>query len=219
MRKPYFEQDGIQIYHGDCWELLPEMSMDEMAVVTDPPYGIGLNTRYGKRGGAHPMGASEMPRVRGDDLPFDPRPFLGFPRVLLWGANHFHQWLRPGGQFLVWDKRCSLVPSRTQGDSEMAWINRPGPLRTFYHLWDGFLKASERNEKRVHPTQKPVRLMAWCIGFFPEVSTVIDPYMGSGSTLLAARELGVKAIGIEIDESYCEIAAQRLEVPKVGRNP
>jgi site-specific DNA-methyltransferase (adenine-specific) len=100
--------------------------------------------------------------------------------------------------------------SNDQADCELAWVSSKGNARLFHHTWNGMIKASERNEKRVHPTQKPVQLMKWCLGFFPDASLILDPYMGAGSTLLAAKDLGRKAIGIEIEERYCEIAAKRM---------
>jgi hypothetical protein len=83
--------------------------------------------------------------------------------------------------------------------------------RAFYHYWNGACRASERHEPRLHPTQKPVALMRWAIGLFPGTRTLVDPYAGVGSTLVAAKQLGLKAIGIEWDEQYCRAAAARVE--------
>lgn len=85
-----------------------------------------------------------------------------------------------------------------------------GVDRVFYHVWSGWTKDSERGIPRQHPTQKPIALMNWCLAFFREIRTVVDPYMGSGTTLRAAKDLGLACVGIELEEKYCEIAANRL---------
>lgn len=212
---PYFEQDGITIYCGNSRDILPLLDVESMAVVTDPPYGIGLSTHYGGgiRRGAYEVPGKNYPPVYGDDEPFDPAPFLSYPFALLWGAEHFATRLPDNaGRWLVWDKRVGVIPERTQGDCEMAWSSDPGVTRVFRHVWDGMVKDSERGieGRRRHPTQKPVVLMKWCIGFAPTDLTILDPFMGSGTTLRAAKDLGRRAIGIEISKDYCEIAVRRL---------
>jgi len=113
----------------------------------------------------------------------------------------------PSRGWLVWDK---VNGDNDFADCELAWTNIKTSVRIFRHMWNGMLRQSERDVKRVHPTQKPVALMTWCLSFAPESNSIIDPFMGSGTTLRAAKDLGMKAIGIEIEEKYCEIAAKRL---------
>ncbi len=208
--KPYYEHGGITIYHGDCRGL--PLFLDGCAVVSDPPYGNKIGTWYGQgiRRGAYDVPGKNYPPIHGNDKPFDPAHWLSWPFVLLWGAEHYAQRLPEKGRWLVWDKRCGVIPDRNQGDCEFAWCSEPGVSRVFRHIWDGMVKASERGIPRQHPTQKPVELMQWCIGFALPGLTILDPYAGSGTTLLAAKNLGRRAIGIEIEEKYCEIAAQRL---------
>lgn len=208
--KPYFEEDGITIYHGDCREVLPELQAD--ALVSDPPYGISYSPGRGGKGW-FPNGKT----FTGDDLivgdaePFDPRGLLSFERVVLWGANHYADKLPPMPSWIVWDKRCDNALSNDFADCEMAWTNQGGPARVFRHLWNGLLKDSERGERRLHPAQKPLALMAYVVSkYTEEFDVVLDPFMGSGTTLRAAKDLGRRAIGIEIEEKYCEIAAKRL---------
>ena len=100
------------------------------------------------------------------------------------------------------------MTSNDFADCELVWTNLPGVARLFRHQWSGAMRASERGEPRLHPTQKPLILMRWIIGRCPE-GVVLDPFMGSGTTLRAAKDLGRRAIGIDIDERYCQIAAQR----------
>jgi site-specific DNA-methyltransferase (adenine-specific) len=199
--KPYYQDDAVTIYHGDCQELLPAVSAD--AVVTDPPYGVN----WGSGGGRFTIGngtGGKRPRVRraiaGDDVPFDPAPLLAFPEVLLWGFNHFPQHLQQGTA-LVWIKRYDDGFLSFLSDAEIAWLNKGHGV---YCRRD----TSLQGEQRLHPTQKPLGIMKWCISFVA-AETILDPYMGSGTTLVAAKQLGRKAIGIEIEERYCEIAARR----------
>lgn len=173
-------------------------------------------------GGLHSTGfATEWPEgIAGDDTPFDPAMLLAAaPRVLLWGAHRFHERL-PLGSWLVWDK----VPTgkvRDQGDGEAAWINDtpPRPLRIYRLLWDGVCVGSAARDevtagtKRVHPTQKPVALMAWCIEQMrlEPKSTIVDPYMGAGSAGVAAVRAGHRFVGIETEPLYFETSCHRVE--------
>jgi DNA methylase len=140
--------------------------------------------------------------------PFDPSPFLGFRSVLLWGANHFSTRL-PRGRWLAWDKLDGVPTFDSFSDVEFAWHNHPGASRIFRYLWKGLLKA-HAGEIRQHPTAKPVALMEWCIAQADAPGLILDPFCGTGPTLVAAKNLGRSAIGIEIEAKYCEIAVKRL---------
>jgi len=209
---PYYERNGITVYCGDCREILPQLDTHGLPLLsTDPPYGVNLDTNYKSNQRGPLAGCNDYLPVHGDDKPFDPTFLLGFDRICLWGANYYADKLPPQGKWLVWDKRDGIAIN-DQADCELAWCkgasgNVP---RIFRHLWNGMLKDSERDQRRVHPTQKPIALMKWCIGQFYAFPVVIDPFMGAGSTLLAAKELGHKCIGIEIEEKYCAIAVKRL---------
>jgi len=210
--RPYYDHAGIQIFHGDCREVLPTLATDDVdLVLTDPPYGVAERTDRASKGRGLLAPCYDFPPVHGDDEPFDPAHLLVFRRLVLWGANYYADKLPPSPSWLVWDKRDG-IPSNDNADCEMAWSNLGGPARLFRHRWNGMIKASEREKRRVHPTQKPVVLMAWIISAHaPAGGLVLDPYMGSGPTLRAAKNLGRSAIGIEIEERYCEIAAKRLQ--------
>jgi site-specific DNA-methyltransferase (adenine-specific)/modification methylase len=207
----FYQDDWATIYCGDCRDILPMLEPVDL-VLTDPPYGINYSPKYGRR--KMPDGSwldpVEMPCVIGDKIEFDPTPVLNFPLVILWGANHYCHRLPFDGRWLIWDKRCSVIPERNQSDCEIAWMNKYGAARIFRHMWDGMVRDSERDIPRVHPTQKPEALMRWCIGFAPDAKTILDPFMGSGTTLVAAKNLNRKSIGIEIEPKYCEIAVKRL---------
>jgi site-specific DNA-methyltransferase (adenine-specific) len=198
---PYYSDDHCTIYHGDCREILPTITAD--VVVTDPPYGISLDTS------SRCAWLPDHEPVAGDDAPFDPAPILalGLPTIL-WGANHFASRLPDVRGWLAWDKATKNGLDLKQAEVEFAWSNVTTRPKCFRHMWSGAYRDSERGT-RYHPTQKPVALMAWCISLCPD-GTVLDPFIGSGPTLRAAKDLGRKAIGIELDERYCEIAARRL---------
>ena len=192
---------------GDCLNVMPLLGKFD-AVVTDPPYGIGYS--HGGGGGklARSTTLDHMPII-GDDAPFRPERWVDGPAIL-WGGNHFADKLPATQSWLVWDKRCSNY-SNDQADAEMAWTNLGFPARMFRHVWNGMLRGSESKTPRVHPTQKPVALMEWCLGFLPDASTILDPFMGSGTTLVACQRLGRSGTGIELDPDYFDIACKRVD--------
>lgn len=209
---PYYTDDLCTIYHGDCRDVLPTIAPETVdLVLTDPPYGIAWDTEYRGRQMGHLTASHDYAPVAGDDEPFDPAHLLRFPRLILFGANNYADKLPNSAGWVVWDKTGRGRHVSDLSDCEMAWTNVTGGVRLFSHLWKGMLKDSERDAKRVHPTQKPVALMSWCIGKFSTgKGLILDPYMGSGSTLRAAKDHGRKAVGVELEERYCEIAVKRL---------
>lgn len=219
--------EGVTCILGDCREVLPTLQRAD-AVVADPPYGqdAKVNTWYAAGARLHAVVQRNRRTlicrptlyepIVGDDVPFDPTPLLAAKadKFLIWGGHKFADRLPPGG-WLVWDK----VPTgkvRNQGDGEAAWVNEDKPLRIFRLLWDGLcVGVGARHEvtagqQRLHPAQKPVALMRWCIEQIGTPKLILDPYMGSGATGVAARELGCDFIGIECVESYFDIACKRI---------
>lgn len=202
--------DDATIIRGDCLECLP---IEADAVISDPPYGMNLNTdnhqfsggHVAKRGNGIGTGGGKL--ILNDDKPFDPAPWLDFPAVVLWGVNHFAARI-PVGTTLVWIKRLDPAFGTFLSDAELAWAKGGCGV---YCRRDLSMMAETRNRK--HPCQKPVGLMAWCMdkAKIPEGATVLDPYMGSGTTGVACHRTGRKFIGIEKDARYFEIARQRLE--------
>ena len=210
--KPYYQVDGITIYHGDCREVLPQLSTVDL-VLTDPPYGINLNTDNSRFSGAsghiakcgNGKGTASGKGITNDHEPFEPNFLTRIGKnQIIWGWNNFPDRL-PRGACLVWLKRYDEAFGLFLSDAETAWMSKGHGV---YCRRD--LSNNSIANERVHPTQKPLSLMIWCMNFFPEAFIVMDPFMGSGTTLRAAKDLGRKAIGIEIEERYCEIAAQRL---------
>ena len=212
--KPYYEHRGVSILHGDCAEIIPHLNHFDL-LLTDPPYGIEYNPKRSRKGTEPGRNRANWKtktwqKMKGDDHEFSPNHILGFPNqrpAILWGANHYAHRLLPSRGWLVWDKM--KADGFGGGKVELAWTNIAGSTMIFRHLWDGFRRDSEGGQY-LHPTQKPVALMDWCINILPPCGTIVDPYMGSGSVLIAAARRGREAIGIESEEAYCETAARRL---------
>jgi DNA modification methylase len=203
---PYYADDRVAIYHADSRELLPVKPLEAL-LLSDPPYG--MDYEHGARKGGRKMGMDGHSIV-GDQEPFDPSHLLAYPRAILWGANHYSHHLPAMRGWVIWDKRDG-TPSNDQSDCELAWTNILSVARVFSARWSGGHRTGrEQREGRLHVNQKPVALMGWCIRLAGDDALILDPYMGSGSTLVAARELGRKAIGIDIEEAHCFTAAQRL---------
>jgi site-specific DNA-methyltransferase (adenine-specific) len=202
------------LYLGDCMEVMPTLDKVD-AVVTDPPYGIGYTGIKGNNSSLMrgTKKRTDFNYIIGDDKDFDPSFFLGFKHVIMWGANHYAYNL-PRGRFLVWNKLGDYEPFGDNfSDVEIAWQNKRGADKIFSLLWKG-VKQGEKidNGKRYHPTMKPIGLMKWCITHLPDdTNTILDPFMGSGSTGVAAVQMGREFIGIELDEDYFEIACKRIE--------
>jgi site-specific DNA-methyltransferase (adenine-specific) len=206
--------EGVTLYLGDCREILPTLPKVD-AVVTDPPYGIsfahGGNDNSGIGGGRYATKFAKVGIV-GDDAPFDPSPLLALSdSVILWGGNHYADKLPASSSWLIWDKRAASQHSNDFADCEIAWSSRNSVARIFRHHWDGMMRASERGVPREHPTQKPVAVMRWCIEQIePAPRLILDPYMGSGSTGVAAVQAGRSFVGIEIEPGYFDIACRRV---------
>jgi site-specific DNA-methyltransferase (adenine-specific) len=192
--EPFYQDDkyGITIYHGDCREILPDLPKVDL-VLTDPPYGIGIADNPFRQ---------KHEKMSWDRLPVAEDLLLlvlsKATNSIVWGGNYFN--LPPSQCFLIWDKQQPETFSSSM--CEMAWVSKQFPAKMF--------KKRVLDYRKFHPTQKPDELMMWCIEKIDDAQTILDPFMGSGTTLVAAKQLGRKAIGIEIEEKYCEIAVKRL---------
>ena len=205
--KPYYEHNGITIYHGDCREIMPHLGKVD-AVVTDPPYGMAWDGKVtpGRNGTGGQFTRFQGVTIADDDTDFDPSFLLGFNKVVLWGFQHFPQHLERGTA-LVWVKKYPNAFGTFLSDADLAWMKGGHGV-----YCSPTINPASFQHEREHPTQKPVGLMCWCIdkAKVQEHETILDPFMGSGTTLVAAKQLQRKAIGIELEEKYCEIAAKRL---------
>jgi DNA modification methylase len=200
--KPYYQDDAVTLYRGDCREILPTLPRHDL-LLTDPPYGIGekwavdgaFETAAGKLWGAD----SKWDAKTAD---FEISLALEIAdRSIIWGGNYYD--LKPSRGYLVWDK---MQTGFSLADSELAWCSWPATPRTYR-----FARAQLASEGKVHPTQKPLGLMRFCIDIAGQkAKTILDPFAGSGTTGVAAKLEGRKATLIEMEERYCEIAANRL---------
>jgi len=202
--------DDVTIIRGDCLACLP---IEADAVVSDPPYGIAFQHSGVGNGKGQGRWLAKTCTIHGDSEPFDPSPWLGYPIVVLWGADHYAQKL-PYGGWLIWDKLGGRDDfGDVFSDAEIAWQNRKAACKIFRHLWKGLIRQNMGGVKRLHVSEKPVPLMAWSMeqARVPEGATVLDPYMGSGTTGIACHRTGRKFIGIEIDDGHFATARARLE--------
>ena len=209
---PYYDDGkGIQIFCGDCREILPHLPKVDL-VLTDPPYGVKMSEGFegfeGFGGFGKPIARRQYPDCWDEDRPsaeyFSLMQNAGV-HLIIWGGNFFADLLPRSTHWISWDKQNTMP---TFGDCELAWTNLDRKsVSKVVVPWNGLLG---KEESRVHPTQKPEALMTWCLNHVPAAKSVLDPFMGSGTTLVAAKRLGKSAIGVEAEEKYCEIAVQRL---------
>ena len=200
--RPYYDHGGVTIYHGDCRQIVPHLGKFDL-LLTDPPYGIkkdGQKESTGKHGGRKAY------EFKGWD---DERPSPWVLQMLLessrdhiiWGGNYFADVLPAQMKWLVWDKGQRI----NQSDGELAYTSLGGALRICT-----MNRVELMMDEAKHPTQKPEKLIRWCIDQAKDVETILDPYAGSGTTGRAAKDLGKRAVLIEREEEFCEIAAKRL---------
>ena len=205
---PYYQDDFATIYHGDCRDIIPHLGTFDL-LLTDPPYGIGeangKNKSRTKIAKAKDYGKANWDNERIDIKLIHSIRSLCKSQIIF-GGNYYD--LPPTSCFFVWDKDNG---QNDFADAELAWTNLKQAVRLKKYRWNGMLQENMKNKEfREHPTQKPMPIMQWCINQAGDVVSILDPFMGSGTTLVAAKNLNRKAVGIELEEKYCEIAAKRL---------
>jgi len=202
------------LYQGDCLQVMPTLGRFD-AVVTDPPYGIGADEEQRAAALARIAAGGKSKTGRGWKLYAEtawdkerpsPEAFAaildGSKEQIIWGGNYFADLLPPSMRWLAWDKGQRDF---SLADMELAWTSQQKAVRVFTY---GRGKAVQ--DGKVHPTQKPLALMEWCLGFLPDAKTILDPFMGSGTTLVACQRMGRHGTGIELDEDYWKIACERV---------
>lgn len=234
MIEPYYRSDdgAITVYCAR-WEdvhaagLVP---VEQVKLVhADPPYGVnertdraaaGRGDRQRSRSSTLSGGGriKDFPPVHGDDKPYDPAPLLALARpTVLWGANHYSDRVPGSSSWILWDKREEQTPD-DNADGELAWSNLGGPLRIFRHWWRGALRKTEKEDRHLHPTQKPIALSAWVFerAKLRPGDLVFVPYLGSGPDLAAARAMGLRVIACDVEEWCCRtaVSARLKAVPR-----
>lgn len=202
------EKAKARLYLGNSLDLLSSLPRFDV-IIADPPYGISY-----KPGRYRNAKFSDSDMVKDDDKDFDPSPLLALKvPTILWGGNNFSNRL-PRGGWLVWDKRCMEEADKIFGSPfELAWINDTAKFKLIRLLHSGSVNADGKGAVREHPTQKPIILMEWCIKILKlePGATILDPFMGSGTTGVAAVRMGCNFIGIEIDEKHFATASRRIK--------
>lgn len=211
--------DTVTLYLGDCREILPTLPKVD-AVVTDPPYGLGDKWQGGNAASKGKWKLSDG----GAEMSWDMKPVGNLPQVLacadhaiIWGGQYYE--LPPARGWLIWDK---IVRNFSTGHCEMAWTTLSQPVRAF-----NYSHGELATEGKLHPTQKPLPLMRWCLEQLPDrCRTILDPFMGAGTTGVACVDLGMEFIGIEYHGRYFDIACRRISdelkrprLPLVERKP
>ena len=191
---------------GDCAKIMPSLDGVD-AVLTDPPYGIGIDGQResikGKKSDRKGYAFKGWDNATPAKIIFD-EIFRISSSQIIWGGNYFQDKVNHVGRgWLVWDKGQHGL---TMSDGELAYCSLDMPMRIFEKN-----RAILKKDGPQHPTQKPVILMEWCLNFLPDIDVILDPFMGSGTTLVACAKLGRKGIGIELDEEYFEIAVKRVQ--------
>ena len=220
--------DWCTLYHTDSVEIVDALrAMNPDAVIMDPPYGIDF-VRINRKAGTsvkdgrgdvirrYPRKVNPADTVVGDDAGVDISPWLSFPQALLWGADHMREQLPQGGRFLAWDKLEGMPPCDGFSDVEFAWHSAAGSTSIISHMWKGFKTRKDGGEhpraERDHPMQKPIRVMEWCIEQcrLDPGALILDPYMGSGTTAIAAFKRKMRFVGVEIDRRWFDVAVERI---------
>ena len=189
------------LYLGDCLEVMPALGRFD-AVVTDPPYGLGdWNNRGSNKDRPFDSDQTQLWDVQISSEHIDVIRSAA-PKQIIWGGNYLLDFLPRTKQMFIWNKG---IRGMHFNDCEIAWCNQ---FKEASRVFD-YSPASA--EPKQHPTQKPVALMQWCLGFLPDAETILDPFMGSGTTGVACVKLGRKFTGIELDPDYFDIACKRIE--------
>ena len=209
LRQPYYQDEWVTIYNGDCREILSELPPIDL-MLTDPPYGINFNGEWmSEIHLAHGKPANKSDAlIIGDDGSIDLTFLFDFKNRVIFGHPYIYD--KDATGWLVWDKQPGLDSDRTMGSPiEMASSTTWKGFRIVRCMWAGYMR--DNGEYRFeHPTQKPQKVINYCINKASQSGDIIlDPFLGSGTTLVCAKKLGRKAIGIEIEEKYAAIAAKR----------
>ena len=195
---------GQRLILGDCLKVMSELPRFDM-LLTDPPYGIDYGSMI--EGTQERFGWKKFKKQEWDTDRPSAETFVAMLKAskeqIIWGGNYFADLLPPSMRWLAWDKGQRDF---SLADMELAWTSQQKAVRVFTYA-----RAKALLDGKQHPTQKPVALMEWCLSFAPKAVTVLDCFMGSGTTLVACQRLGRNGTGIELDPDYFDIACRRVD--------
>lgn len=207
MIEPYYQEEGIKIYNGDCIEVMKQIPNESIdLVLTDPPYGIAADKGVG--------GGIQKGRKYEDN--WDVRPTKDYfdemlrisKQAIIFGGQCFTDLLPQNNHWIVWDKTGQIKFDNPYSGAELAWTNiKKNTIKKYVCIQAGFIG---QEKDRWHPTQKPVAVMKAILRDY-DYKVILDPFLGSGTTLVACKELNRQGIGIEISQKYCDITIRRLK--------
>ena len=213
--EPYYSNRLVTLYHGECKNVVEQIDLPKFdLLLTDPPYGINTDTDYTRFDSSKINGKNYKPMI-GDNGESRYSFLFRYGHIqIIFGANNFPQQipfdpLTCG--WICWDKRGSEAADKILGSPfELAVVLGKRTYKFIRLLHCGVINADGNSASRVHPTQKPIKLFDEILCLFPDTKSLFDPFVGSGTTLIAAMKKDIKSVGIEIEEGYCEIVADRL---------
>lgn len=213
--QPFYCDDYITIFNCDSLMAMVAVrpSQKDIIIITDPPYGIGesneRNATRGKLAKTTDFGNYTWDKEPLPDIYIEMMKYISREQIIF-GGNYYGEKLGNTKSYIIWDKDNG---DNDFADCELAWTSFDKAVRKIKHRWNGMLQQNmKEKEERLHPTQKPLPVMQWIIeNYTTPADIIVDPFMGSGTTLAAAKSLGRKAIGMEINKTYCEIAVKRLQ--------
>jgi len=186
----------------------------KFSIYTDPPYGINEKGDRSQRGGL--AQGNNLKDFKDDSIQYAIDAYnitreYNPLKEIWWGANYYCHHLTQTNNWLVWDKRVEEKQRDTQSDCELAWVkDGHSSIRIFRHLWKGMIKASEHNQKRVHPTQKPIELASYCFNEYEMGNIILDLFGGSGSTMVASHQTKRICLMMEFEPHYCQVIIDRM---------
>lgn len=210
---PLYSDELVTIYNADCKDVMTALRPLNGIIVTDPPYGIGetneKNATRGKLAQTTNFGSYDWDKKKVEPIYFYLMRDISRHQIIF-GGNYYGSVLGDSKGYIVWDKDNG---DNDFADCELAWTSFDKAVRKIKYRWNGMLQEDMKlKEIRHHPTQKPIGVMKWIIeNYTTPTDIIIDPFMGSGTTLVAAAMLGRKAVGIELSQRYCEIAISRIK--------
>ena len=205
---------GDSTKEDDVKKLVDNNKID--LIYTDPPYGINEKGDRSNRGGL--TEGNNLKDFKDDTIQYAVDSYvlcediIKAPRQVWWGANYYCHYLPLSNNWFVWDKRVEEKQKDTQSDCELAWVkSKWSSIRIFRHLWKGMMKDSEKGQRRVHPTQKPVALAEWSFDYFKDFNNVLDLFGGSGSTMIACEKKNKNCYMMEFEPHYVDVIVKRWE--------